>query len=95
MAELASTLTEVAADWALNVLGAFGRSSASLVFRVRWAEGTWAVLILGIPGVADPGCEACVCGLADGRDLPRVLADRADRDALLLEAFGRPIGDLD
>ena len=94
MADLDATVTEVAADWALEVVGAFGRSSASLVLRVRRADGTRAVLKPGIPDLVDPGREARVCELEKGRVLPRVIAHRADRNALLLEALGRPIGDL-
>ena len=94
MADLDATVAEVAADWELEIAGAFRRSSTSLVLRVRRADGTRAVLKLGIPGVVDLGREARVCGLASGRVLPTVLAHRPDRNALLLEALGRPIGDL-
>ena len=52
------------------------------------------MLKLGLPGIADLGREAHVCSLADGRVLPRILAHHSEHNALLLEALGRPIGDL-
>ena len=94
IADLDAILVEVAAAWELEVDGAFARSSQSLALRVRLADGTRAVLKMGLPGIADLGREAHVCSLADGHVLPRVLAHHPEHNALLLEALGRPIGDL-
>lgn len=94
IAGLDALVAEVAAAWDLKIDGAFGRSSASLVLGVHRADGTRAVLKLGLPGVADLGREAYVCRLADGRVLPGVLAHHPEFNALLIEALGRPIGDL-
>ena len=94
IADLDAILAEVAAAWELEIGGEFARSSQSLVLRVRLADGTRAVLKVGLPGIADLGREAHVCSLADGHVLPRVLAHHLEHNALLLEALGRPIGDL-
>lgn len=94
IADLDAILIEVAAAWELEIGGEFARSSQSLVLRVHLADGTRAVLKVGLPGIADLGREAHVCSLADGHVLPRVLAHHTEHNALLLEALGRPIGDL-
>ena len=93
VADLDAIVARVAAAWELEIDGAFERSSESLVLGVRQADGTRAVLKLGRPGV-DLGREAYVCGLASGNVLPRVLAHNPEFNVLLLEALGRPIGDL-
>lgn len=93
VAGLDAIVAQVATAWDLQIHGAFERSSESLVLRVRRADGTRAVLKIGCPGV-DLGREAYVCGLTSGRVLPKVLAHHAEFNALLLEALGRPIGDL-
>ena len=93
IADLNAIVAQIATAWELEVDGAFGRSSESLVLGVRQADGTRAVVKLGHPGV-DLGREAYVCGLASGGVLPKVLAHHPELNALLLEALGRPIGDL-
>ena len=93
VANLDAIVSRIATTWDLQIYGAFERSSGSLVLRVRRADGTRAVLKMGYPGV-DLGHEAYVCGLASGGVLPKVLAHHSEFNALLLEALGRPIGDL-
>ena len=94
IAGLDAIVAAVATAWDLKIGGAFDRSSQSLVLGVHRADGTRAVLKLGLPGVADLGREANVCSLAEGSVLPKVLAHDSKFNALLLEALGRPIGDL-
>ena len=74
IADLDAILVEGTAAWELEIDGEFARSSQSLVLRVHLADGTRAVLKVGLPGIADLGREAHVCSLADGHVLPRVLA---------------------
>ena len=74
IAGLDTIVADVAVAWDLDIDGAFDRSSKSLVLGVHRADGTGAVLKLGLPGIADLGREAYVYSLADGRVLPKVLA---------------------
>ena len=94
LSSLHATVADVAAAWDLEVDGPFDRSAASLVLGVCRADGTRAVLKLGRPGI-DLSREAYVYRLVGGGALPKVLAHDPESNALLLEALGRPIRDLD
>jgi streptomycin 6-kinase len=84
LAQLPSTLREVARDWGLAV-GAPFELSYHYVTAVTCADGTPAVLKLGVPSGTSLAEEAPALAAFDGRGAVRLLRADLDRGALLLE----------
>ncbi len=81
-------------DWDIHASDSLAGGSESLVLDVMRADGTPAILKLGLPGTSDLTHEANVYHIADGRGYAKLLAHDAERNALLLERLGRAVGDL-
>ena len=88
---LGGLLAEVARNWQLDIGTVLHGGSASLVVEVTDANGAPRVLKVGAPP-ADLATEARVFGIANGRGYAKLLAHDAERNALLLERLGVPLG---
>lgn len=84
LAELPTLIDEIARDWELTV-GAPFALSINWVAPVTRADGTPAVLKLGVPAVGHLRHEARALRAYDGRGAVRLLAEDEKRGALLLE----------
>ncbi|HET6951224.1 MAG TPA: aminoglycoside phosphotransferase family protein [Acidimicrobiales bacterium] len=93
--ELPSVVESVARDWSLTIGGTLRGGHAAFVVEASLADGTPAVLKIGVPGTRrDLGFEAAVLRLADGDGCASLLRDDLDRDALLLERLGAALYDV-
>ncbi|MDE0007405.1 MAG: phosphotransferase [Gammaproteobacteria bacterium] len=77
--------------WGVEAGGSLAGGSESLVAEATRADGTEAVLKVGLPGSADLNAEATVYRLASGRGYAKLLAHDPERNALLLERLGMPL----
>jgi streptomycin 6-kinase len=84
LAGLPATLDAVARDWRLTV-GAPYELSFNWVAPARRADGTPAVLKLGVPSAADQSHEAAALSFFAGAGAAALLDRDEDRGALLLE----------
>ncbi|RZU12078.1 streptomycin 6-kinase [Kribbella rubisoli] len=91
--ELPGLVDSLAQDWSLTIGSSFAGGHAALVVEVTLADGTPAVLKIGVPG-RDVGPEATVMRLANGEGCARLLAEDLDRQALLMERLGSPMYDV-
>jgi streptomycin 6-kinase len=91
--ELPGVVDSLAREWALTIGSSLSGGHAALVVEVTLANGTPAVLKIGVPG-QDVGREALVLRLADGGGCARLLREDVSRRALLLERLGPPMYDL-
>ncbi len=95
---LPALIEELEAMWAITAGDLAGEGFTGLAVQVTQADGTEAVLKLGIPdglgGIAPFSHEIDVLLLADGAPYVRVLRHDYDRRAMLLERLGRPLGHL-
>jgi streptomycin 6-kinase len=95
LVELPSIVESLAQDWSLTIGRTFRGGHAALVVEATLADGTAAVLKVGVPGSRRAlGFEAAVLRLADGDGCARLLRDDLDRDALLLERLGPALFDV-
>jgi streptomycin 6-kinase len=93
--ELPSVVESLAQDWSLTVGTTLRGGHAALVVEAALAEGTAAVLKVGVPGTRrELGFEAAALRLADGDGCASLLRDDLDRDALLLERLGAALYDV-
>jgi Aminoglycoside/hydroxyurea antibiotic resistance kinase len=93
--ELPSVVESLVQDWSLTIGGTFRGGHAAFVVEATLADGTAAVLKVGVPGIRrELGYEAAVLRLADGDGCARLLRDDLDRDALLLERLGASMYDV-
>lgn len=91
--ELPGVVDSLAREWSLMIGSNFAGGHAALVVEVTLADGTPAVLKIGVPG-RDAGQEAMVLRLANGEGCARLLGEDAGRQALLLERLGAPMYDI-
>jgi streptomycin 6-kinase len=91
--ELPGEVDSLAQDWSLTIGSSFAGGHAALVVEVTLADGTPAVLKIGVPG-RDVGPEATVMRLANGEGCARLLAEDLGRQALLMERLGSPMYDV-
>lgn len=91
--ELPGLVDSLARDWSLVIGSSFAGGHAALVVEVTLADGTPAVLKIGVPG-RDVGQEALALRLADGRGCAKLLGEDLGRQALLLERLGDPMSDI-
>ncbi len=93
--KLPSVVESLVQDWSLTIGGTFRGGHAAFVVEATLADGTAAVLKVGVPGTRrELGFEATVLRLADGDGCARLLRDDLDRDALLLERLGAAMYDV-
>lgn len=95
LVELPSTVESLARDWSLTIGASLRGGHAALVVEATTADGTAAVLKVGVPSTRrDLKREAAVLHLAGGDGCARLLHTDLDRDALLLERLGPALYDL-
>src|SRR2546421_8034017 len=81
--ELPSVVESLAQDWSLTIGPTRRGGHAALVVEATLADGTAAVLKIGVPGSRrELGFEAAALRLADGDGCAHLLRDDLDRDAL-------------
>lgn len=91
VAHLPGLVRELEQLWGVEAGASIAGGSESLVAEATLADGTGAVLKIGLPGSADLRAEATVFRLAAGRGYAQLLAHDAPRNALLLERLGMPL----
>ena len=92
---LPSVVESLVLDWSLTIGDTLRGGHAAFVVAVTLADGTAAVLKVGVPGTRrELGYEAAVLRLVDGDGCARLLCDDLDRDALLLERLGAAMCDV-
>jgi streptomycin 6-kinase len=91
--ELPGVVASLAREWSLLIGPSLAGGHAALVVEVTLADGTPAVLKIGVPGRSVTQ-EAVALRLANGDGCARLLGDDASRQALLLERLGAPMYDL-
>jgi streptomycin 6-kinase len=93
--ELPSVVESLAQDWSLTIGATLRGGHAALVVEAALADGTSAVLKVGVPGTRrELGFEAAALRLADGDGCASLLRDDLDRDAFLLERLGAALYDV-
>ncbi|PSK88977.1 streptomycin 6-kinase [Murinocardiopsis flavida] len=91
--ELPDVVDSLAREWSLTIGAGLAGGHAALVVEATLADGTPAVLKIGVPG-RDVGQEAVALRLANGEGCAELLGEDAGRQALLLERLGAPMHDL-
>ena len=84
-------VAQLSQTWRIDIGQALPGGSESLVAAAKLADGTAAVIKIGMRGVADLASEANVYRLAAGRGYAALLAYEPRFDALLLERLGMPL----
>src|SRR5262245_36946081 len=93
--ELPSVVESLAHEWSLTIGATLRGGHAALVVEATRADGTAAVLKVGVPGTRrDLTFEATALRLADGDGCASLLRDDLDRGALLLERLGAAMYDV-
>lgn len=90
--ELPGVVDSLAREWSLVIGSGIAGGHAALVVEVTLADGTPAVLKIGVPG-RDIGPEAIALRLANGEGCAKLWGEDPDRQALLLERLGAPMHD--
>lgn len=93
--ELEAIVNDLARRWQLVVGQAMHGGSESLVLPAQRADGSLAVLKVGLPGLCDTAKEAHVSRLAAGCGYPHLLAQDEAHNAILLERLGAPLAESD
>ncbi|HZX07854.1 aminoglycoside phosphotransferase family protein [Kribbella sp.] len=91
--QLPGLVDSLAKEWSLVIGSSLAGGHVALVVEVTLADGTPAVLKIGVPG-RDVGPEAMVLRLANGSGCAKLLREDLSRQALLLERLGAPMYDL-
>lgn len=94
LAELPGAVAALARHWSLTVEKPLSGGNSGLVASVLTAAGTQAVLKLALPGTGYPHALRTLTA-AGGRGYARLLDADPAREALLLEALGPAVSDLD
>src|SRR3954451_16745485 len=93
--ELPSVVESLAQQWSLTIGATLRGGHAAFVVEATLADGTAAVLKVGVPGTRRHlAFEATVLRLADGDGCASLLRDDLDRGALLLERLGAAMYDV-
>lgn len=93
--ELPSVVESLARDWVLTVGATLRGGHAAFVAEVSLADGTAAVLKIGVPGTRrELGFETAALLLAGGRGCASLLRHDVSRGALLLERLGPALYDI-
>jgi streptomycin 6-kinase len=88
--ELPGVVDSLAQEWSLTIGSSFAGGHAALAVEATLADGTPAVLKVGVPG-RDVGPEAMALRLANGEGCAELLGEDPGRRALLLERLGAPM----
>ncbi len=80
--------------WSINIGDVLTGGSESLVVEALCADGSAAVLKIGLPGPTDLATEAKVFRLAEGRGYATLIAHDELNNAILLERLDKPLADL-
>ncbi|HVX47347.1 MAG TPA: aminoglycoside phosphotransferase family protein [Mycobacteriales bacterium] len=91
--ELPGVVESLAREWSLTIGPSFTGGHVALVAGVTQADGTPAVLKIGVPG-RELRSEAMALRLANGGGCARLLREDVDRQAILLERLGAPMYDV-
>ncbi|MEV8373469.1 aminoglycoside phosphotransferase family protein [Kribbella sp. NPDC056861] len=91
--ELPAVVDSLAQEWSLTIGSSFAGGHVALVVEATVADGTPAVLKIGIPG-RDLKPEAAALRLANGEGCAKLLGEDVGRQALLLERLGAPMSDV-
>src|SRR3954464_8740219 len=91
--ELPGVVDSLAQEWSLIIGSSLAGGHAALVVEVTLADGTPAVLKIGVPGL-DVDHEATAMRLANGDGCAKLLGEDLGRQALLLERLGAPMYDV-
>ena len=93
--QLPSVVASLAQEWSLTIGDTLRGGHAAFVVGATVADGTAAVLKVGVPGTGrDITFEATALRLAGGDGCASLLRDDLDRGALLLERLGAPLYDV-
>src|SRR4051812_2299486 len=93
--ELPSVVESLAQQWSLTIGLTLSGGHAAFVVEATLADGTAAVLKVGVPGTRHKlGREAVALRLAQGDGCATLLRDDLDCDALLLERLGAAMYDV-
>ncbi|MGW6282943.1 aminoglycoside phosphotransferase family protein [Kribbella sp. NPDC055071] len=84
---LPDLVDSLAQEWSLSIGPSFEGGHAALAVGVTLADGTPAVLKIGVPG-RDLSHEATALRLANGEGCAKLLREDLSRQALLLERLG-------
>lgn len=90
--ELPGMVDSLAREWSLTIGPSLAGGHVALVVGVTRADGSPAVLKIGLPG-HNIAPEAMALRLADGRGCARLLDEDLRRQALLLERLGASMRD--
>src|SRR5215469_10062679 len=91
--ELPGLVDSLAQQWSLRIGSSFAGGHVALVVEVTLADGTPAVLKVGVPG-RDVAPEAIVLRLAHGQGCAELLGEDMGRQAILLERLGPAMYDI-
>ncbi len=91
LASLGATVEHLETAWSISVGKVLSGGSESLAAEARQADGTLAILKVGLPGSANLAKEAQVYELAAGRGYAELIAHEPASNALLLERLGAPL----
>ena len=93
--ELPSIVESLAREWSLTIGATLRGGHAAFVVEATLADGTAAVLKVGVPGSQrDLAFEATALRLVDGDGCASLLRDDLGRSALLLERLGAVLFDV-
>lgn len=90
---LPGVVDSLAQEWSLTIGSSFAGGHAALAVEATLADGTPAVLKIGVPG-RNLGHEATALRLANGVGCAKLLGEDLARQALLLERLGTPMYDI-
>ena len=85
---------ELLTSWQLTSVESLAGGSESLVLRTKRQDGSLAILKLGLPGSSNLHQEAKLLAIAGGRGYARLLESDPHRNAMLIEALGKPVAQL-
>nr|WP_202890034.1 aminoglycoside phosphotransferase family protein [Actinopolymorpha rutila] len=94
MAGLPGLVDDLARRWSITIGSPLSGGTASHVTRVRTADGQDAVLKIAIPEFDFAGQVRTIVE-ANGHGYVRVIAHDVDRHAMLMEALGQPLEEVD
>jgi streptomycin 6-kinase len=94
LAGLPGLVDDLARRWSITIGPPLSGGTASYVARARTADGQDAVLKLAVPE-HDFGGQVRTLGDAGGHGYVRLLAHDVDQHAMLMEALGQPLEEVD
>ncbi|MGI9328716.1 MAG: aminoglycoside phosphotransferase family protein [Pseudomonadales bacterium] len=92
LAELPQTVATIELAWSVTAGAVITGGSESLVLEAIRADGSNAIIKIGLPGSADLSMEARVYRLAGESGFARLYEHEEVHNAVLLERLGEPLG---